>query len=268
MNRAYQNCIATNQEKQTICSLTLFIMSYTILTICMLHIHYNPTHFRDSVLYNCLCVAQLSSILLCSGHLPYWGRNASFSLADIFSFPHFPSTSSTISFCFSLNSLILSYFLSVSSVIMSPPIPFFNSTLGNDLGKSAKDHRLKNWHRRRTSGEQDGSGKAVGLVGICGVAVTDRDEFQRFLHGVDLNHGLGTNLIIRKPVVILKDSSSVLYRYEFHCTSIVEILEPLGDVSEYVFYVWDSQTIKVIGNKEKKSSSRNASEQDQKEAEL
>lgn len=41
----------------------------------------------------------------------------------------------------------------------------------------------------------------------------------------------------------------------------------LADMSMYVFYIWDSQAMKVIGNKNSDSSSENTSEQGRKEGE-
>lgn len=60
---------------------------------------------------------------------------------------------------------------------------------------------------------------------------------------------------------------SIPYSYEFHCTSIGEALETLGNKSLYCFYVWGSQAIKLIGNETNASSSKNASEQDRTKVE-
>lgn len=77
--------------------------------------------------------------------------------------------------------------------------------------------------------------------------MTDRDEAQRCLLGVDLGPGSSSALFVINSVVIQKNSFSVPVLYEFHCTSIEDVPETLGDRSRSRFCVRDSQAMKAFG---------------------
>lgn len=148
---------------------------------------------------------------------------------------------------------------------MSPSIEIFKSVLGNDFGKSAKDHGLKVNTNVVLYEELDCGPKIMGSATISDVDVTDPDVLQRLLYGVDLNGGSGYVLIVINTVVIDKDNVPILYPYGFHCTLLYEVRETLGDVSKRGLYYRYSMYMKVEGNKRNCSSSKRTSEQKRKE---
>lgn len=97
--------------------------------------------------------------------------------------------------------------------------------------------------------------------------MTDHDEFQLPLHGVDLNGGPGSNLMSVVAAVIHKDSFLIPYPYELRCASRDKVPETLRHLSKYGFYVSDLQAMKMILNEINQSSSKNTFEQGEKEEE-
>lgn len=92
--------------------------------------------------------------------------------------------------------------------------------------------------------------------------MTDPNEFQRLLHGDDLNSGLGSSSIVIKAVVVRMDSFHISYRYEFYCTLVQEVRETLGDMSRYGFYIWDSRAMKAVRTKNIEFSSKKKPDED------
>lgn len=123
------------------------------------------------------------------------------------------------------------------SFVLSPSIECLRSVLGNDFGKYAKDRGLKIDTDVVLHEGLHGRPMVVGSATISGTDVSDPDAFQRRLNSVDLSRGSGSVLIVISAVVIHKESFSILYPYEFHWTSMDEVLETLGAVSKYGFYV-------------------------------
>lgn len=72
----------------------------------------------------------------------------------------------------------------------------------NDLAKSAKDRFLKIDTDVVICREQIGNPNSVGSATITGSGVSDPEEFLRHLHGVDLNRGLGTDIIVIKALAL------------------------------------------------------------------
>lgn len=65
--------------------------------------------------------------------------------------------------------------------------------------------------------------------------VTDHNEIQCRFHGVHLNCGLGSDLVVIKAVVLHKAGFPIRYRNDCHCTLIDEAAGDLGDLSSYSF---------------------------------
>lgn len=139
--------------------------------------------------------------------------------------------------------------------------------LGNNFGKSQKEHSLKIDTNFMLQEEQGGSSKALGSASISGAGVTTPNESQRLLYGFYLNHGYGSEIIIITLVVVHKHSFPSPHPYEFHSASMDEVPKTLRKASKYGFYVWDSQELKAIGEKRDESSSKNTSHQERKRAE-
>lgn len=74
---------------------------------------------------------------------------------------------------------------------------------------------------------------------ISGTGMTDPDEFQRFLRGVNLNSRSGSHLIVINAVVVHQDSFAIPYPYEIPGTSMEKVPKALADVSTYGCDVWD-----------------------------
>lgn len=129
---------------------------------------------------------------------------------------------------------------------MSPSLPFFTSVLGNDFGNAAKYHGREFGIEVVLPKHHNSSIKAVDSVRSSGAGVTDTAEIKRRLHGVDLRHESGSDLIAVKAVVIQNDSFPILYPYVFHCTAMNDWLETLGHASNDRFYVQDSQAMRAI----------------------
>lgn len=104
--------------------------------------------------------------------------------------------------------------------------------------------------------------KAVGLTTICSASMTIPDGFQRRLYCVHQNCKSVSDLILIIAVVINMDSFPVQCPYEFRCTLMDEVPATLGNVSEYGFYLWKSQAMKVIGTKSNESPSKKEFDQD------
>lgn len=95
-----------------------------------------------------------ASSLLWSGYSFPLGRSLLLSALSFHIFPFL--------FSFSLELLILFFFLSFPFFIVSRFIAFFKSVLGNDFDKSTKDHRLKVDTNVVLYVEHDGRSKIVG----------------------------------------------------------------------------------------------------------
>lgn len=120
---------------------------------------------------------------------------------------------------------------------MSPTIAFFQSVLGNEFGKSAKDSGLKVYTDVILYKELEGRSKVVGAAIVSGASMTDSDEFQHRLHCFGRNRVLGSDLIVVTAIVIHKDSFPISCPYELNYTTTDEVPELLEDVPEYGYYV-------------------------------
>lgn len=132
------------------------------------------------------------------------------------------------------STLFFFFFLSVFSFIISPSISVYKSVLGFDFSKSAKEHGLKINATIVLHEDQDVRTKPFGSATISGAVLTDPNEFQRLLHGVNLNHGPGSVFIVMEAVVIKKDNLSIPPPYEFHRNLMDAVPEIFGDVSNIV----------------------------------
>lgn len=83
------------------------------------------------------------------------------------------------------------------------------------------------------------------------------NEVQLFLYGIDLNRESHYNVLNIKAFVIHSDGFLIPYPYELPFTLMNKVPETLEDVSKNIFYVWDSQAVKIIENESNKSSSKN-----------
>lgn len=90
------------------------------------------------------------------------------------------------------------------------------SVLGTDFGKSGKECGLKLDSNIVPYEEQDGRPAVVGSVRISTTGVTNPDKFQGRLHGLDLNLGTVSAVIVLNTVVVQKDSFHIPNPYEFH----------------------------------------------------
>lgn len=153
----------------------------------------------------------------------------------------------------------------MASLIIFSSIALFKSVFGNDVVKAAKDRGLKTDADVVHSDEQDGRPTSVGSAKVSDPGLTDSDEFQGLLHGSNLIRGFGPELIVRKAEVILKISFPILYRNELHCANMEDFQETLQDLYNYGFYICVSHGMNAIGNKSREYSSKNTSEQGQKE---
>lgn len=97
----------------------------------------------------------------------------------------------------------------------------------------------------------------MGPVTVSGAGVNYLDDIQQFLHGIGLNGGSGYDRIIIKAVINHKYSFPILYRNEFHFTSMDKVQETFRKVSKYSFYIWGSQAMRVIGKKQHVSTREN-----------
>lgn len=168
------------------------------------------------------------------------------------------------SFCFSLEFFIFSFFHICVLPLYASFHSIIKSILGNDLGISTKDRNLKEDSYVLHFEEREGSPRVADAANISSAAITDLDEFQRYLHSVYVNRWPGSNLIFRKAVEIHKGSFHIPYPYEFYCTAMGEVPETLADVYKYFFYVWCSQTMNMIVTKSCESSSKKESDQNRK----
>lgn len=100
----------------------------------------------------------------------------------------------------------------------------------------------------------------MGSAKISRTGVTDRGEFYRRAHDVDLNRGSGSCVIIIKAVSIHKNRFSTPHLYEFHYTSMDKAPAGLRDAFKYGFYLCASKTMKLVGNESNESSSKDTSE--------
>lgn len=126
---SYQNNIARNQDMQKILFLTLYIMSYRILSICSLYIQYTSTQYLDSLLYfYFVCFPALFNFSSASHCI--FEAGVLFSHRVISSF--IDTFHSRFPFPFFTRIIILFYFLSVPSLILAPSIAFSTYILGND----------------------------------------------------------------------------------------------------------------------------------------
>lgn len=140
---------------------------------------------------------------------------------------------------------------------MTPSISVFKSVLVNDLGKFPKEAVLNIDTNVVSYEDHNATPKDVGSVISFHAGVADFDEFQRRIHGVDLNLGSDSDLIVTKAVVLKKDTSVIPDLYELQSTMMNEVPKNFGDPSTYDFYVWDSRIMTAVGNKSNDSSSRN-----------
>lgn len=150
----------------------------------------------------------------------------------------------------------------VFSLILAPYIVLFRSVLCDDSVMTVKDRSLKIYSKVVPYEEQDGSPKVFAFARIAGAGMTDLDEFQRRLYGVDPNHGYGSDLTAISTVVGQKVSFPISYPYKFYCTLMDGVLLLLGDVSTYGVYFWTSQPMKAVINKSSESTPKKISEQD------
>lgn len=98
----------------------------------------------------------------------------------------------------------------------------FNSVPTNDFGKSGKHRGLKPNTDVILYEELDGRRNGLVSATISGADMTDPDESQSLLHGVDLNRGSGYHLVVMKAAVIHTDSFLIPIP-EFHSVSIDKV---------------------------------------------
>lgn len=139
-------------------------------------------------------------------------------------------------------------------LIISASKSFSKSIVDNEFGKSAKDCGLKIDTDVVLYERLNGGSEVVVSLSISGAGVSDPDEVQRHLHGVDPGRGSGCYLLVIRALVNHECSFPILYPYGFHCTSNDAVPESLENVSMYGFYVWDSQALKGTGNERNESS--------------
>lgn len=108
---------------------------------------------------------------------------------------------------------ILSFFSIRFLLIMQPYIVFRKSDLGNWFGQSAKYRGLKIYMDVTLYDKQDGSSKVVNIGRSFSADTTGSDEFQRNLHGVDLNRARGADYIFIGADKILMDKFLLSYPY-------------------------------------------------------
>lgn len=84
---------------------------------------------------------------------------------------------------------------------MSPSIAAFKLSSAMTSANLQKDGGLKIDTDLVVQEELDGRDRVVGSEKISGAAVADPDEFQRLLHGVDLNRVSGSGFIVIKAAV-------------------------------------------------------------------
>lgn len=127
-------------------------------------------------------------------------------MVDIFFYWRFLFTFSLFPFCFLLEFFFVFYFSNGSLSYYDSLHCFFNSALRNDFGKSSEDRSLKIETDVVLYGEKDSRAEVVDRETISVLSVTDSDEFQFRLHGVDLGSGSASDLIVIIGVVIHKNS--------------------------------------------------------------
>lgn len=158
-------------------SLTLYLLSYTILKIRTLHVHFTSTQYRDSMPCTYVGCCQSCSFLSSPRHRSYWGRHGAFSLADIFCNGNFSFIFPGVYFVSHQSSSSSSISLAFISVVRSPSIAFFKSFLDKDFGKSAKDRGLKINADVEFNEKKDGKQNVPGSATMPVAGLTDADEF-------------------------------------------------------------------------------------------
>lgn len=82
--------------------------------------------------------------------------------------------------------------------------------------------------------------------------VAEPDELQSCLHRVDLNRVSTSIPKVINALLLKRESFSILYGHDFHCTRIDEIQGTLEDVSVHDFHVACPLVIKAIGHKKQR----------------
>lgn len=118
---------------------------------------------------------------------------------------------------------------------MAHSIAFLKSILGTEFGRSAKGRCLKIQTVIILYEQHAGRPKVVISATFSGAAVTDSDELQRPVHGIDVNRGSGSDVIVIKAAVIHQDSFHTPHPYEFNFFSMHKVREKLAKVSRYGF---------------------------------
>lgn len=90
-----------------------------------------------------------------------------------------------------------------------------NSIVGNDFGKSAKDHGLEIDASVALYGKQDSNVNILSSTISSGAGTTDLSGPRSHLHDVAFNFGSKVNLIVIRAVVYLIDSLLPPHAYKF-----------------------------------------------------
>lgn len=157
----------------------------------------SPVHF-----FHLTCIVQIEIQLLFS------------LLTGLFFYRSFPFTFSIFLICFPLPFFIFFnlsirfplYYVSLQSM--------FKSDLGDYLCKYAKDRDLKIDNHVMIYEGHDCTTKLVDSAGIFGVDMTDTDEFQRRLQGIDLSRKSYSDLVVINAVIAQNDSFTVPRLYK------------------------------------------------------
>lgn len=171
------------------------------MRICGLQIQYTTTQNQDSVLYICLVCG---SVLFISFPFPqrfYSRRIASFCSADIFFYRQFLLAFSPHSVFFLTKD---GYPFLISISFISLYVSLYNLVKLNrdhSSGKYAKNNAQKIDTNVMQWEKQNGRPKDAGSEPFSSADVTDPDEVQRFVYGVDLNRGSGFDLIFIEAVL-------------------------------------------------------------------
>lgn len=150
---------------------------------------------------------------------------------------------------------------------MSSSIVFFKSVLSNYFCESAKYRGLKIEYDFVPHEMPAGRPNVMVSVTILCTGVTDPNEFQRLLHGINRKHGSAYDLIAINVVLIQNESLLLSCPYDIYSTSVGKASETLAAVFPYRSFVWESQAMKAIDNKRNECTSKNNSEQDFQEPE-
>lgn len=111
------------------------------------------------------------------------------------------------------------------------------SVFANKFGKSTKDRTMKIHTDVVLYEEQGARPKALDSVIIFGASLDDTAEFQRRLHGANLNLASSSDLFVIREDVVRSNSFPILYPYEFQCSLLDEVPETFAEVYTYSFHV-------------------------------